>query len=60
MRKHVLDVVVCPDDCDLAIQLGLRSKQHSIFDLAEAKEILVPTCNKTVGSQSRNGKNSDN
>jgi hypothetical protein len=53
-RKHILDVVVCPRDCDSAIQLGLRFKQHSIFDLAEARGILVPKCSKIV--ESRSGK----
>lgn len=41
LGHHVLDVVVCPSDLQVALELGARFGQCSIFDLAAELEIKV-------------------
>jgi hypothetical protein len=38
---HVLDVVTCAADRELALEIGAQFSQSSIFDLAAGREILV-------------------
>jgi len=40
-QRHTLDVVVCCDSLDKAISLGRNQAQQAIFDLKEAREILL-------------------
>lgn len=45
---HVIDVVDCPHDRDVALELGSRFKQLSIFDLAADQEIPIQNRAKTL------------
>jgi hypothetical protein len=38
---HVLDVVTCVSDRELALELGSKFSQYSVFDLAAGQELLV-------------------
>jgi hypothetical protein len=38
---HVLDVVTCVSDRDMALELGSKFSQRSIFDLGKGREIAV-------------------
>jgi len=38
---HVIDVVICIPDCELALELGRRFDQVAIFDLETRREIPI-------------------
>jgi hypothetical protein len=52
---HVVDVVACVSDREMALELGSQFRQLSIFDLAAGREILVGPDKPTSGQTSRHG-----